>query len=98
MTLPPPGKQPAAGREAIGSRLRLGDLFAPIAGRTTRPPGYQVGQRKRKLVEQVFGWLRTVGGLRKLRNRDEALVDWTVTFPAATCNLVRLRTLVATCP
>ena len=67
-------------------------------GRTTRHPSYKVSQRKRKLVEQVFGWLKTVGGLRKLRHRGGALVDWVVTFAAAAYNLVRLRTLVATCP
>ena len=72
--------------------------YSAIDGRTTRHPGYEVSQRKWKLVEQVFGWLKTVGGLRKLRHRGDALVDWVVTFAAAAYNLVRLRTLVATCP
>ena len=72
--------------------------YSAIDGRTTRHPGYQVSQRKRKLVEQVFGWLKTVGGLPKLRHRGGALVDWIVTFAAAAYNLVRMRTLVATCP
>ena len=67
-------------------------------GRITRHPGYQVSQRKRKLVEQVFGWLKTVGELRKLRHRGGALVDWIVTFAAAAYNLVRMRALVVTCP
>ena len=40
-----------------------------IDGRTTRHAGYHVSQRKRKLVEQVFGWMKTVGGLRKVRHR-----------------------------
>lgn len=66
-----------------------------IDGRTTRHVGYEVSQRKRKLVEQVFGWMKTVGGLRKLRHRGGELVDWTVTFTAAAYNLVRLRTLLA---
>ena len=70
--------------------------YSAIDGRTTRHPGYEVSQRKRKLVEQVFGWMKTVGGLRKLRHRGGALVDWNVTFAAAAYNLVRLRTLVAT--
>jgi hypothetical protein len=43
--------------------------YSAIDGRTTRAPGYAVSQRKRKLVEQVFGWMKTVGGLRKLRHR-----------------------------
>ena len=64
---------------------------------TTCHPGYQISQRKRKLVKQVFGWLKTVGRLRKLRHRGGALVDWIVTFAAAAYNPVRLRTLVATC-
>ena len=43
--------------------------WSAIDGRTTRHVGYHVSQRKRKLVEQVFGWMKTVGGLRKLRHR-----------------------------
>lgn len=66
-----------------------------IDGRTTRHAGYAVSQRKRKLVEQVFGWLKTVGGLRQVRHRGGRLVDWQVTFAAAAYNLVRLRTLTA---
>ena len=58
-------------------------------------PGYAISQRKRKLIEQVFGWMKTVGGLRKLRHRGGELVDWIVTFAAAAYNLVRLRTLLA---
>jgi len=66
-----------------------------INGRTTRHAGYAVSQQKRKLVEQVFGWLKTVGGLRKLRHRGGELVDWVVTFAAAAYNLIHLRTLLA---
>jgi transposase len=66
-----------------------------IDGRTTRQPGYDISQQKRKLVEQVFGWMKTVGGLRKLRHRGGELVDWIVTFTAAAYNLIRLRRLLA---
>jgi len=66
-----------------------------IDGRTTRHAGYAVSQQKRKLVEQVFGWMKTVGGLRRLRHRGGELVDWIVTFTAAAYNLIRLRTLLA---
>jgi transposase len=69
--------------------------YSAIDARTTRHDGYAVSQRKRKLVEQVFGWMKTVGGLRKLRHRGGPLVDWMVTFAAAAYNLVRLRTLQA---
>jgi transposase len=66
-----------------------------IDGRTTRYPGYAISQQRRKLIEQVFGWMKTVGGLRKLRHRGGERVDWIVTFTAAAYNLVRLRTLLA---
>jgi len=66
-----------------------------IDGRTTRHDGYAISQRKRQLIEQVFGWMKPIGGLRKLRHRGGELVDWIVTFTAAAYNLVRLRTLLA---
>ena len=71
------------------------DAGSRIDARTTRHPGYATSQRKRKLIEQVFGWMKTIGGLRKLRHRGGELVDWIVTFTAAAYNLVRLRTLLA---
>jgi transposase len=69
--------------------------YNAIDGRVTRRPGYAVSQRKRKLVEQVFGWMKTVGLLRKLRHRGGELVNWIVTFTAATYNMVRMRRLLA---
>jgi transposase len=65
-----------------------------IDGRTTRHPGYAVSQRKRKLVEQAFGWMKTVGGLRKLHHRGGPLVEWIFTFTAAVYNIVRMRRLL----
>lgn len=66
-----------------------------IDGRTTRHPGYVLSQRKRKLVEQAFAWLKTIALFRKLRHRGGRLVDWMFTFGAAVYNLVRWRNLVA---
>jgi transposase len=65
-----------------------------IDARTTRHPGYAISQQKRKLVEQGFGWMKTVGGLRKLRHRGGPLVTWVFTFIAAVYNIVRLRRLL----
>jgi transposase len=64
-----------------------------IDGRTTRHAGYQVSQRKRKRIEEVFGWLKTVGMLRKTRHRGVFKVGWVFTFAAAAYNLVRMRNL-----
>ena len=66
-----------------------------IDARTWRHAAYSVSQRKRKLIEQAFGWMKTVALLRKLRHRGGRLVDWIFTFGAAAYNLVRWRTLMA---
>jgi transposase len=65
-----------------------------IDGRTTRHDGYQVSLRKRKRIEEVFGWLKTVGMLRKTRHRGVFKVGWVFTFAAAAYNLVRMRNLL----
>jgi transposase len=65
-----------------------------VDARTTRHPGYAISQQKRKLVEQSFGWMKTIGGLRQLRHRGGPLVEWIFTFTAAAYNIVRLRRLV----
>jgi transposase len=65
-----------------------------IDGRTTRHAGYQISQQKRKRIEEVFGWLKTVGMLRKTRHRGVFKVGWVFTFAAAAYNLVRLRKLL----
>lgn len=65
-----------------------------IDGRTTRHPGYAVSQRRRKRIEEVFGWMKTVGLLRKTRHRGIDRVGWTFLFTAAAYNLVRMRNLV----
>jgi transposase len=66
-----------------------------IDARTTRHPGYAISQQKRKRVEEIFGWLKTVGGLRKTRHRGVQRVGWMFTFALAAYNLVRLRNLAA---
>jgi len=69
-----------------------------IDGRTTRHRGYGVSQQKRKRVEEIFGWLKTVGGMRKLRHRGVELVGWMFTLAAAAYNLVRIRNLATAIP
>jgi hypothetical protein len=65
-----------------------------IDGRTTRHPGYAESQRKRKRVEEIFGWLKTVGVLRKTRHRGVDRVGWMFTFGLAAYNLIRMRNLL----
>ena len=61
--------------------------------RTTRHVGYLISQRKRKRIEECFGWLKTIALLRKVRYRGLCKVDWVFTFACAAYNLVRLRKL-----
>jgi transposase len=67
-----------------------------LDGRTTRHPGYDSSQCVRKRIEEVFGWMKTVGGLRKRHHRGGARVNWQFLFAAAAYNLIRMRTLQAT--
>jgi len=66
-----------------------------IDGRTTSPPGYQVSQRKRKLVEEVFGWMKTVGGFRRTRFKGRALTQLAAHIVGAAYNLLRITRLQA---
>jgi transposase len=63
--------------------------------RTTRHAGYEVSQRKRKRVEQSFGWMKMVGMLRKVKLRGIEKVGWLFIFTGAAYNLYRLRNLMA---
>lgn len=69
-----------------------------IDDRTTRHMGYELSQRARKRIEEVFGWMKTIGLLRKTRHRGVARVGWMFTFTAAAYNLVRIRNLVGASP
>jgi hypothetical protein len=66
-----------------------------IDKRTTRHAGYKVSQQKRKTIEEVFGWLKTVASLRKTRHRGVLKVGWIFTFAATAYNLVRMRNLLS---
>jgi transposase len=66
-----------------------------IDARTTRHSGYGVSQKKRKRIEECFGWLKTIALMRKVRHRGIEKVGWVFTFAAAAYNLVRMRNLLA---
>jgi transposase len=69
-----------------------------IDNRTTRHPGYAASQRKRKRIEECFGWLKTIALMRKVRHHGVCKVDWIFTFACAAYNLVRMRNLAAPVP
>ena len=64
-----------------------------IDGRTTRHPGYAISQMKRKRIEECFGWLKTVGGLRKSRFIGREKLDFQFVITFAVYSLIRMRNL-----
>ncbi|GAB4181207.1 MAG: hypothetical protein Tsb0017_21000 [Geothermobacteraceae bacterium] len=65
-----------------------------IDKRTTRHAGYHTSLKVRKRIEEVFGWMKTTGVLRKARHRGLERVGWTFTLTATAYNLVRMRNLI----
>jgi hypothetical protein len=67
-----------------------------IDERTARQAGYRISQeKKRKRIEECFGWLKTIALLRKLRHGGTLKVGWIFAFAFAAYNLVRMRNLLA---
>ena len=66
-----------------------------IDGRTTRHVGYALSQQIRKRIEEAFGWIKTVGGLRKTRHCGTTRVGWQFVLTAAAYDLVRIPKLLA---
>jgi transposase len=85
--------EPVRARNATPHVARHTNRSSSIDGRTTRHPGYEISLKKRKCVEQIFGWLKTTGMLRKVHHRGRALVQWGFTFALAAYTLVRMRTI-----
>ncbi len=92
-------------REWVGKLRKIGvtphvaqnntNRSSAIDGRTTRHPGYQISQQKRKRIEQSFGWMKIIGMLKKVKLRGRKKVSWLFTFVGAAYNLYRLGRLEA---
>ncbi len=78
-------------RAHVARKTRL----SAIDGRTTRHASYATSQRVRKRIEEAFGWIKTIAGLRKSRFVGRARTAWAFTFAVAAYNLVRLPKLLA---
>jgi transposase len=66
-----------------------------LDGRTTQAPGYKTSQRLRKRVEEIFGWMKTVGGLRRTRYRGIERTQAWAYFVGSAYNLLRITRLAA---
>jgi len=71
-----------------------GKKNSAIDGRTTRHRGYDASQKVRKRIEQVFGWLKTIGGLRKTRYKGRAKTQLYAYMAGAAYNLLRMTKLI----
>jgi transposase len=85
------------GTRALGvtPHVAMKKRYNAIDGRTTSWDGYAISQCRRKIVEEPFGWMKNIGGLRKLRHRGEEKVRALFKFVASAYNLVRMRNLGA---
>ena len=77
----------ATAMQRLSSGLRINTAADDAAG-------YAISQRKRKRIEESFGWLKTIALMRKVRHRGIFKVGWVFTFAAAAYNLVRMRNLL----
>lgn len=72
----------------MARKARAGDSAIDV--RTVRHPGYKISQWIRKRVEEAFGWMKTIGGLRRTRYRGREGVQMHASLVAAAYNLVRI--------
>jgi transposase len=66
-----------------------------VDGRTKRHPGYEISQRRRKRIEEVFGWMKAAAGLAKIKRRGRRKVEAAFTLGLVAYNLIRLPKLLA---
>ena len=64
-----------------------------IDRRTTRHRGYAISQQSRKRIEQIFGWIKTVGGLRRTRFKGRGRTQLAAYMVGAAYNLLRIAKL-----
>jgi hypothetical protein len=87
--------QGASGCKAT-PHVAIRDQGSAIDGRTTRHAGYEISQRIRKRVEEIFGWMKTIGTLGKVKLRGQPKVTSLFIFALAACNLIRIRNILST--
>ena len=79
--------------QGVAAHVARKNTHSRIDGRTTRHTGYLTSQRIRKRIEEIFGWMKTVGGFRKLRYKGRRRVEWIFLLGTAAFNLVRMATI-----
>lgn len=79
----------------VAQNIHARKKTSSIDGRTTRHAGYDVSQRKRMCIEEIFGWAKTIGLLRRPMLRGTEKLGWMFSFVMSVYNLVRIKNLLA---
>jgi hypothetical protein len=79
----------------VAQNLHARRFTSAVDSRTTRHAGYEVSQRKRKLVEEIFGWLKTISLIRRPHFRGRDKIDFAFTFALGVYNILRITNLTA---
>lgn len=79
----------------VAQNIHAKKKTSSIDGRTTRHEGYEVSQKKRMRIEEIFGWAKTAGPMRRPMLRGTQKMDWLFTMAMGTFNIVRINNLVA---
>ena len=89
-------EQFVGGLERLGLRAHVArkSTGSAVDGRTARGKGYAMSLRRRKMIEEAFGWIKTIGGLRKTRHKGLAKLSGQAVFTFAAYNLTRLLNLM----
>jgi len=82
-------------RHAARCPERISGAVSALDDRTTRHPGYEISQRIRKRVEEIFEWTKTVGNFRRTRYKGHARTELASLFVGAAYNLLRMSRLIA---
>jgi transposase len=81
-------------RLGVKAHVARKTMGSTVDGRTARGKGYAMSLRRRKMIEEAFGWIKTVGGLRKTRHIGLAKLAGQTLFTFAAYNLTRLLNLM----
>ena len=79
----------------VAQNIHARKKTSSIDGRTTRHAGYEISQRKRMCIEEIFGWAKTIGLLRRPMLRGTEKLGWMFSFVMSVYNLVRIKNLLA---
>jgi transposase len=80
----------------VAMNIHAKKYSSAIDGRTTRHPGYEISQMKRKRVEEIYGWLKAFSIMRRPHFRGLTRIDYLFKFAVSVYNILRIRNILMT--